>query len=221
MLERVGGIGGKEFEVEKPSFGVALVIVGIDPSRNGENATQLRVWTIKEKRNKPPTGKFAGQISLPGETRKIAGESLESNVAGALAEFTDDNFTIMNNLFFIPDFSRIQEKLLVNKNPFDVFVMIYEGPFDRPIEPVDRDEVSANGWMTMEAIQKVDQTMVRGFVWDIILLEKSEGIISRAVNEYFHNPTKRVPLSTILPQDFFSIEKFYEQREALQDVIAH
>ena len=217
-IERTNNLETKE---NVSSFGVALVIVGIDPSRNGENATEPRLWTIKEKKDKPSTGKSAGQISLPGETRKIAEESLGSNVGGALAEFTDKNFTIMNNLFFIPKSSQIQGKLFINKNPFDIFVLMYEGSFDGSIEPVDRDEVSANGWMTMEEIQKVDQPMVRGFVWDIVSLEKSEGLISRVVNEYFHSPTKRVPVSTILPQDFFSIEKFYEQREALQDVIPH
>ncbi len=199
---------------------VALVIVGMDPSRNGENAMQPRLWTIREKKNKPSTGKIAGQISLPGETRKIAGEPIGSNVGGALAEFTDNSFIIINNLFFIPESSQIQGRLFINRTPFDIFVLMYEGPLDRTIEPLDKDEVSANGWMTMEEIQRIDQNMVRGFVLDIISLER-EGIISRAVSDYSHNPMKRLPVSRILPQDFFSIEEFYKKREKLQDSVLH
>lgn len=220
--EVTAGIRGKDLEIEKPtSCGVALVIVGIDPSRNGENATQPKLWTIKEKKDKPLTKKIAGQISLPGETRKIDGESIGSNVGGALAEFTDNSFVIINNLFHVPDSSRVQGKLFINKNPFDIFVLMHEGPLDSRIEPVDRDEVSANGWMTMDEIQKMGQPMVREFVWDIVSLEKSEGFISKVVSDYSHSPMKRVPISRILPQDFFSIEKFYKQREMLHDVVPH
>lgn len=223
MLEReIFSPAGIGVETErKPSVGIALVIVGIDPSRNGENAAQPRVWTIKEKKDKPSTGKIAGQISLPGETRKTAGESIGSNVGGALAEFTDNDFIIRNNLFLMPGSSQIQGKLFVNRNPFVIVILMHEGSFDRSIEPVDRDEVSANGWMTIEEIRKVDQRMVRGFVWDIVSLDKSEGLISKAISDYSHNPTKRVPVSRILPQDFSSIERFYKQREMLQDVISH
>ena len=222
----IRGINRLELKESALSKGVALGVVGIDPSRNGENAMQPKLWTIKEKKDKPSTGKFTGQISLPGETRKISNESIGSNIGGALAEFTDNSFIIINNLFFIPESSQIQGKLFVNKNPFDIVILMYEGSLDRPIEPLDKEEVSANGWMTMDEIGKVDPHMVnpymvRGFVWDIIFLEKSEGIISKTVSEYFHNPTKRVPVSRILPQDFFSIENFYKQREGLQDVIPH
>lgn len=223
MLEReVLGPAGIGVETErKPSVGIALVIVGIDPSRNGENATQPKLWTIKEKKDKPSTGKLAGQISFPGETRKIVGEPIGSNVGGALAEFTDNSFIIINNLFLIPESSQIQGKLFVNKNPFDIFILIHEGTLDHPIEPLDKDEVSANGWMTMEEIQEIGQPMVRGFVWDIVSLEKSEGLISKVVSDYSHHPMKRVPVSRILPSDFSSIEGFYKQREMFQDVISH
>lgn len=222
MYKEIVGVGiTNHLEIKESPFskGVALVIIGIDPSRNGENATQPKLWTIREKKGKPSTGKIAGQISLPGETRKIGGEPIGSNIGGALAEFTDNSFDIINNLFFIPRSSQIQGKLFVNGNPFDIVILMYEGALDRPIEPVDKDEVSANGWMTMDEIRKEGQHMVRGFVWDIVSLEKSEGLIARAVAEYSHNPMSRVPVSRILPEDFFSIEKFYEKREALHDVI--
>lgn len=223
MLERevLSPVGiGVETE-KRSSFGVALVIVGIDPSRNGENATQPSLWTIKEKKNKSSTGKIAGQISLPGETRKTAGESIGSNVGGALAEFTDNDFIIGNNLFLMPESSQIQGKLFVNRNPFVIVILMHEGHLDRSIEPVDKDEVSANGWMTVEEIQKVDQRKVRGFVRDIVSLEASEGLISEAISDYSHNPMKRIPVSRILPQNFSSIRRFYAQREMSQDIIPH
>lgn len=207
-----------EAETERKSIGVALVIVGIDPSRNGENATQPKLWTIKEKNNKPSTGKIAGQISLPGETRKIAEKSIGSTIGGALAEFTNNSFIIINNLFLIPESLQIKGKLFVNKNPIDIAIITYEGSLTNSIEPVDKDEVSANGWMTMTELQKIGQPMIRGFVLDLISLENSEGLISKAVSDYSRNPTKRLPVSRILPEDFFSIREFFERRERLPDV---
>lgn len=43
-------LGASRIEIEgnPDSIGVALVIVGIDPSKNGENETQPYVWTIRD-----------------------------------------------------------------------------------------------------------------------------------------------------------------------------
>lgn len=215
------GVNPLEIKENPLSNGIALGVVGIDPSRNGENATQPELWTIKEKKSKPSTGKIAGQISLPGETRKIGGEPIRDLIGGALAELTDNNFIIANNLFFMSDSSHVQGKLFVNGNPFDIVVLMYEGPLDRSFSPFDKEEVSENGWMTMEEIKKVNQSMVRGFVWDFLSLEQSEGFIQRTVSDYLHSPMKRIPLSRILPSNFSSIERFYKQREKLEDIVRH
>src|SRR3990167_39274 len=100
--EVTAGIRGKYFEIEKPSFGVALVIVGIDPSRNGENATQPMLWTVKEKKDKPSTGRIKGQIYLPGESGK-EGKKISDTIAGGLVgEFSDDRFFVESGVFMTP-----------------------------------------------------------------------------------------------------------------------
>src|ERR1039457_2255125 len=78
----------QEGEVRQ-SIGVALLIVGVDAHRNGDNATDPLIWTIVELEAKPETDKVPGEISVPAETIKI-GEGRNANILGALAEFCDD-----------------------------------------------------------------------------------------------------------------------------------
>jgi len=217
------GINGLGLETEKrSSFGVVLAIVGIDPSRNGENLTQPKLWTIIERKPKPETERVAGQISFPGETRKDTNEKIEDTIIGGLAEFTDNNHTIKYNLFFIPGSSFVRGRIFVNGNPFDMAILICEGSFNNAIEPEDKDEVVPNGWMTIDEILKKDPKrdprIVRGFVHQLADLEESEGLISKAVSDFFHFPTQRVPLGAILPDDF-SISDFFKKREQSLDVI--
>lgn len=225
MLEREAlspvGIGVET--KREPSIGIALVIVGIDPSRNGENVTQPNLWTVIERKSKPETDKIAGQISFPGETRKINGERIEDNIIGALAEFTDNNRTIQHNLYLMPESSIIEGRIFIKSNPFDIVVLIHEGSFDNTIEPVDKDEVLPNGGMTIEEIRRKDPArdprIVRDFVHQVAELEESERLISNVIIEYLRFPTKSIPLRTFLPKAPFSIRDFFQEREQLRDVI--
>ena len=50
------------------------------------------------------------------------------------------------------------------------------------------------------------------------IMEKSDKIIHKVVEDYFKFPEKRLPLSMNLPSDF-SIIDFYNEREQIPDVI--
>lgn len=206
----------------KVSIGVALVIVGIDPSRNGENAEDPKVWTVIEKKSKSETEKIVGQISFPGETRKN-GESLSQNIIGALLEVTDNTHLVGNNLFYLPDSSHIEGGVSIKSNPIDLVVLIYNGSLEIPLVPVDDGDVKPNRWMTIDEINQVlrqDQDTVRKFSRDILNLETSENRISRVVKDYLHFPWKRVPFSKLLPSTFSTMKQFHEDREKLSDVVA-
>lgn len=218
------GINGIGVETEKrPSLGVALVIVGIDPSRNGENETRPNLWTVIEKKSKPETSKIAGQISLPGETRKINSERIEDNIIGATAEFTNNIHIIRYNLFCMPESSIVKGRIFVNRNPFDMAILIHEGYLDKDIEPEDKDEVLPNGWMTIEEIRRKDPTrdprIVRDFVHQIADIEESHGLIKKAVFDFFHFPARRIPLRAFLSNEISSMKEFFQKREEVRDVI--
>src|SRR6266540_3769447 len=76
----------------RQSIGVALLIVGLDPKKNGDNLTDPLLWTITELQAKAQTEKRAGEISIPAETKK-RGEGRMENILGALAEFSDESTT--------------------------------------------------------------------------------------------------------------------------------
>lgn len=199
------------------SFGVALVIVGIDPSRNGENILEPMLWTIRERKSKPGTERREGQISFPAETKKD-GEELIPNMLGALSEFVDASGKMMDNLFLIQGLSFMEGKISTRGNPADLVILIYEGQLDKLIEPVDHSEVTPNGWMTIEDLRKADQNKIRAFTKDVLGFEESEGLISKVVAAYFRDPMERLPLRSMLPEDF-SIKGFHDHREKFPDFL--
>lgn len=204
-------------EIErKQSIGTILAIVGIDPSRNGENASNPRLWTTIEEKPKPATDRIKGQISFPADTRKV-GENKIDNTIGCLAEFSDDDRLIREGLFLMPS-SFIERTVPVKGNPVDLVVVVFDGFLANPIVPFDKNEVSANGWMSREDLKKEDPLRLRSFVREVITMEETDGPISNLVTDYFKFQQARIPLSVILPPSF-SISSFYNQRERLPDVI--
>ena len=140
MLERAIalGVNGKDIETSKPSLGVALVIIGIDPSRNGENATQPQFWTIIEKKSKPATGRIAGQISFPGESRKLGKNMLDTIAGGLEGEFSNDWSLIESHVFYTPSWFTAN-KIQVENKPFDLAIFIFTGYLDQKINSRTND----------------------------------------------------------------------------------
>ncbi|OGH24339.1 MAG: hypothetical protein A3B47_01065 [Candidatus Levybacteria bacterium RIFCSPLOWO2_01_FULL_39_24] len=199
---------------KRPSAGIAMVIIGIDPNKNGENINSPVLWTNIEKKPKLETDRLAGQISFPSDTRKI-GEDKLSNMLGTLPEFSG-NDGLIRSLSFTSS-SYINEAIKIKENHYDLMIVFLNGFLATPIIPLDGNEVSANGWMRLEELRKLQKenpSMLRSFVEQIIGGE----LIGKAVDDYFRFPKERIPFSTILPRNF-SIANFYKVREKLPDVI--
>lgn len=201
---------------EKPSsLGVAVLIVGLDPRRNGENASDPLIWTITELKSKPETGKLAGEISIPAETRKN-GESKESSVLGALAEFCDDTVFssyVKRHLIKMDDKWYREKGIMVGAGPADVAVLIYDGALDFPFKPTYPEEVKPNGWVKKSVMTTLPR--LRDLLKQVMELDRGENLIKDVVENYENNPEQR---KSVFPEDLNSIIKFCSEREFGIDV---
>ena len=219
MLERAAGIGSG-LEIERTSnAGLAIPIVAFDPSRNGENVAQLRLWTNVEKKSKPATGRIAGQISFPGESRKI-GKSMRDTLAGGIVgEFSGSKHLIENNLFTTPSWFS-PSRIHVGDNLFDLAFLVYRGSLNQEIKPLDVNEVEPHGWMTVEEIQEKDPErdprIMRDFVHQVLDLQRLEKIITQVILDCERGLL--VPISTIIPK-IESPEQFFKTREEVRDIL--
>lgn len=195
------------------SAGIALLIVGVGKAKNGDNQTDPLYWTVRELEDKPSTSKYAGDISIPAETRKI-GETRASNVLGALAEFCDDGVLACarEHLFLIDGVFK-EKGIWVNGNPVDISVLIYDGDVTLDFIPHDNAEVNPNGWLHRSEILEKDR--VRTVLFQAISVDVNEGLSLRALETYYNNPQLLKP---VFPADFNSMEDFYRERELLMDV---
>jgi hypothetical protein len=218
FVQRQEGIEITEFE-RKSSMGMALAIIGIDPSKNGENIKDPSLWTNRELKNKIATERMEHQISHPSDTKKH-GETTFENMMGALAEFSGDN-SLIKSLVFMPS-SYASKAIQIKDNFYDLTVVILDRSLNVPIFPLDKDEVAANGWMKLselQRLQKEDPSSLRSYMMQVIGKDLGkEDMLRGVISSYFSNPERRIPLSTILPSDF-SIKDFFRQREQLPDVI--
>ncbi len=220
MLERIDGIfpgqpiapSIRVSETERvQSIGVGVLIIALDPRRNGDNVSNPKFWTIRERQSKGTTIKLAGEISGPAETKKT-GESTLSNIYGALGEFCDDtSIDEVSGHLFAMEGSFVPNAATVHGNPVDLAVLVYDGLLDTPFKPASCDEVSANGWMTREDILKIPN--VRPVFRDLLEFERRNGLAAKILEAYYTNPQMRTP---VFPQGF-SLNDFHVQREQLAD----
>ena len=201
---------------ERPnSLGVALLIVGLDPSRNGENESDPLIWTIIELNNKGETEKSAGQISIPSETRKN-GESTEDNVLGALAEFCDDTLFseyVKGHVVKMDGKWHRERGIFVGAGPADVAVLIFDGALDFPLKSSCPDEVSPHGWMKKSEL--VVSPNLRDALRQALELDDKENLIRDTLESYQKNPENR---KLVFPESLNSIQKFNNNREFGLDV---
>lgn len=206
----------KEIEEKPASAGVAVVIVGLDQSRNGENQSDPLIWTIIELVSKPDTEKSAGQISIPAETRKN-GESIDDNVIGALAEFCDDTLFspyVKKHLVKMEGKWYREKVISVGGSHADVAVLIYDGALDFPLKPANPNEVSPNGWIKKSDLQ--NRSELRDLCKQVILLDEWEDLTRNALESYYNNPDQR---RSVFPDDLSSIKHFSTLREFGMDVV--
>ncbi|MEK7517227.1 MAG: hypothetical protein AAB583_01660 [Patescibacteria group bacterium] len=219
-LEReiAGGIKDTNVESErKPSVGVALVIVGIDPSRNGENITSPMFWTVIEKKTNPVTEKVAGQISFPGETWRPP-EDIGQNIFGAVVEEFSGDVKQINNLWYVRGRSFMPREVSIGGRPADLITLFFTGSIDSPNAPRATHEVNPNRWMTREDILKVYPTnKVRKFTRETLESGQQRDLIGQTVDFFMQAPLSRVSVLSLLPRNL-SIDQFCQEREKRRDV---
>lgn len=193
------------------SIGTALLIVGVDPKRNGDNAADPLIWTIMELQAKAETEKHRGEISIPAETKKL-GEHRVANILGALAEFCDDSsIPELRDHLFLADGSYREKGIIINGHPVDLAVLVYNGPLDISLTPESASEVSGNGWVNRNRIRSMEG--IRSVLTQAVELDMTEGLTRRALEAYYSGSGMTGVFS---PE--FSMRTFYERREALRDV---
>ncbi len=195
------------------SAGIALLIVGLNPRLNGDNARDPLIWTIVELEVKADTGKKAGDLSVPAETRKI-GEDRASNVLGALAEFCDDSNLsyVREHLFLAPGVFN-ERGIKVGNIQVDMSVLVYDGALGYSFTPLNSSEVSPNSWLRRSQIEGMHD--VRSVLNQAIEIDKTGGLSAQALEAYYTNPSLLKPA---FPINFRSMGDFYRRREVFEDV---
>ncbi len=195
------------------SAGIAVLILGIDPYRNGDNSSDPLLWTIKELKEKPSTMKKAGEISIPAETRKI-GEIRSDNILGALAEFCDDtNLKYIKKHLFLKPGSFGERVINVSGNLVDLTALIYDGDLSLPITPVNFSEVSPNGWLKVSQIRNFND--IRPILSQALEKDLEIGLSKDIFDTYLNGKDELAP---VFEDDFSSIADFYRNRETLSDI---
>ncbi len=186
------------------SKGVILIILASESLRDQEGPL---VWTIIENKQKDTTERQIGQISTPAETKK-EGESEMETILGAIAEITDSDETL-DRLQLVRG-GYFEGAVDVRGNRADVAVLLYDGPTDLQMQPIDRTETSPNGWMRLKEAQMLNGE-VRPLAHDAFRITSEIDLASVASEE------NKVPLREVLPEDF-SLQAFIEKREQNPDI---
>ena len=121
-----------------------------------------KVWVIEEKKAKKSTGKVAGRIGVPAETRK-QGETICDNTRGVLVEEMgiDRNHPARANFYYVDGLSyrgRYQLRVEGKKVHADVVTLVYSGDpsiiFWPQTGEFGADEVAPVGWMEPRDLQQ-------------------------------------------------------------------
>lgn len=194
-----------EMEEEAQDIGLIMLLVASESLKDERGPL---VWTIVENVQKDATDRLPGQISVPAETRK-EGEKRLDTLLGAIAEVTDhdedlDYFQILQNGFF-------PGAVLVKGKPASVAILLYDGPLDVDMHPVDSGETTPKGWMRLGEVARLNGE-VRPLAHDAFSLSRDMDLDSLT------SPENRYALRKLLGPGF-SISTFVEERERHQDVV--
>lgn len=208
---------GKSRETEIPGVNLGIILVVVALKKNGSPDPIPFVWTTVERASKPETGKEAGQISLPAETRK-QDEGMSSTLLGAIAEFTDNDDVVMN-LKVPRNFHYMKNATSFGNHTADVAVLIFDGFQNQDFQAVDQKETAPNGWRSFEQLRLEDPVRLRWTISQVLELENQTRAISTAVQNY--RAFGGVALESVAPEvgiAGFSIRNFNALREESRDI---
>jgi len=217
----LGSVGSATKDVITPetrekstSVAIGVVIIGLDPQRNGDSISDPLIWTLVELQRKSETEKSPGQVSIPAETRTLW-ENRKSNILGALAEFTDDTtLSIVANHLYEAESSYCDAAITLGQgNMIDLAVFVYDGPLNILFQPVYRKEVAPLGWTQISKLR--EQGGLRDGFKEVLELDQREGFIEQVLEDFYADRGKK----RVIPEQLESIEDFSAQRDTSPDVL--
>ncbi len=169
-------------EVEtRRNIGVGLLII---------NAGR-KIYTVRVLTESVDTERVPGQIAVSTEKSKIGGESLQSNLLGALGEFCSDrDMAVLKEHLFMVGSPRITPVDLDGK-PLSCSLVTLVCDVDIHPMPAHREEVLPNGWMDLLDILKLPN--LRSLSRQILDVVSSEGLVETGIKQ-FQNPAIRIPI---------------------------
>ncbi len=207
-MERIVLSNQEQKEMSRPVIGMAAVII---------NASTGEIWSVEEQVSKALTGRQAGQLSIPLETRKI-GESIMSNLEGAMAEASSDKDSVGNdvreqvigNLFH---FNTIPQGVVIvpvgsRMIRCDLSVLLYGGMDTLP-QPYSTEVINAR-WIDPV---KLLEGNVRPLARDVVNYTLDSGLYVKSLSHFRQEPWRAQ--KTFSPN--FSIISNHTRRELLPD----
>lgn len=181
------------------------------PDRHGIGVlilnTQGQLLTVTEREDKPPKKK-AGQLSIVLETAKEH-ETSQSTLLGALTEVFDDT-TIQRHEHELSLALHTDDVVYIgpNKNVLaSIAIVMYSGdPGELHVRDVSGKETENYQWLPIDVF--LNETNVRPMARDVVTAAVHQGYMRKAYQQ---------PERTSLFPPFFSLERFYAQRELSQD----
>jgi hypothetical protein len=178
------------------------------------------IWAVRERTNKPATGRKRGELSIPLETRKV-GETPMNNLLGAMAEAFDDVDSNGNDisgklhasLYHVRGNSfhtGFTADILGNRILCDYAILVYDGE-QISVQPYNSLEVGEAGWVNINSFLGDG---VRPLARQVITQAMESDFLALNLIEYRDFSEKRLH---VLPKDF-SIRSMYRNREKLRDM---
>lgn len=196
-----------------PSVAAGLIIIGIDPRKNGENAVNPMLWTNIDAATRKETERTAGQATIPLESRK-AEESLYNNALGGIAEFCDDSnlFYVREHLWLAPD-SFCKGKVMHKLGQVDLAILVYDGSLSIRFNPLSREEAIPNGWVSVQNFQSFKS--VRPTAEGLVRESLNEGLLQKVVRSWTEGNRK-----LFVPDHIVSLKSYEDLREKSGDAIS-
>lgn len=175
------------------------------------------IWVNKDAKDRPETGRIAGQKTIPFESVK-PGETQRENVLGGLAEIFDDTILpeVSGHVVSMDKKMRVFPDPITFEDDYGSFacpmtVLLYNGLATVRFKPLDTKEAEPFGWMPVDDF--LGESDVRSAARVTVTALQEKGIITKKLKAYHREPLYR---RRVIPEGF-SMRRFYDQREKKVD----
>ena len=180
-------------------LGTALFIVRLDTQK---------IWTVTEREAKTSTGREAGVVTIPLETRTVE-EPVAGNIMGALAEFRP--LQPDEELDYLTGESYMGRRPFITGAAVDVVALGLKNPKDDNGLQTLTEEVAANGWRSIDELLSERDKLRRG------LPELLESIQGEGRIEKFADRLRTADPKNIITCNPVELNRYLERRKQMAD----